>query len=80
MIINYIKAVENVDEILNEKKYKEKDKHNKVNKDVFDDFEKILEKEKNNLIKNKKEIEMRQLQGQKEFYENLKYNNVMKIR
>lgn len=79
MINNSIRTVEKIDKVINEKKQIESEYEKNIKESVNDDFENILEKEKNNLIKAKKEIEKRQLNNN-ELYDLLSHNKVMKIR
>ncbi|MBP3765565.1 MAG: hypothetical protein J6G98_00095 [Bacilli bacterium] len=80
MNINYIKDVERIDEILSEKKSKEELLNNKEEKKYKEDFDSLLEQEKAKLIKTRKEIKIRQLKGQKEYFELLSQNKITKIR
>ena len=81
MNINYIKDVEKIDVILNEKKEKEELLNNKEEKNYIEDFDSLLEQEKAKLVKAQKEIKIRQLQAQKEYFELLKHNRkITKIR
>jgi hypothetical protein len=79
MINNSIRAVEKIDKVINEKKQIKSEYEKNTKESVNDDFENILEKEKNNLIKAKKDIEKRQLSNN-ELYDLLSHNKVMKIR
>ena len=81
MNINYIKDVEKIDVILNEKKEKEELLNNKEESNYSEDFDSLLEQEKAKLVKAQKEIKIRQLQAQKEYFELLKHNRkITKIR
>ena len=80
MNINFIKDVERIDEILSEKKNKEELLNNKEEKKYKEDFDSLLEQEKEKLIKTRKEIKIRQLKGQKEYFELLSQNKITKIR
>lgn len=81
MNINYIKDVEKNDVILNEKKEKEELLNNKEESNYSEDFASLLEEEKAKLVKAQKEIKIRQLQAQKEYFELLKHNRkITKIR
>ena len=80
MNINFIKDVERIDEILSEKKSKEELLNNKEEKKYKEDFDSLLEQEKEKLIKTRKEIKIRQLKGQKEYFELLSQNKITKIR
>ena len=79
MINNSIRTVEKIDKVINEKKQIKSEYEKNTKESINDDFENILEKEKNNLIKAKKEIEKRQLNNN-ELYDLLSHNKVMKIR